>query len=72
MTLPCHVMVWSAEESATNEGVNMLLQKTPGYPTGTCAVLVNGSERSLVANLGTSPLIMVYICIGLAVIVTMI
>jgi len=42
------------EESATNEGVNMLLQKTPGYPTGTCAVLVNGSELSLVANLGAA------------------
>lgn len=42
------------EEAATNDGVNMLLQKTPGYPTGTCAVLINGGERSLIANLGAA------------------
>jgi len=29
-------------------------QKNPSVPTGTCAVLVNGGERSLVANLAAA------------------
>jgi adenosine kinase len=32
----------------------MVLQKTPGVATGTCAVLINGGERSLVANLAAA------------------
>ena len=32
----------------------MVLQKNPSVATGTCAVLINGGERSLVANLAAA------------------
>jgi adenosine kinase len=36
------------------DGVNVIYQKNPAVPTGTCAVLINGGERSLVANLAAA------------------
>lgn len=42
------------EKCATEDGVRVLYQKNPEVPTGTCAVLVNGGERSLVANLAAA------------------
>lgn len=37
-----------------DDGLRMVLQKTPGVATGTCAVLIHGGERSLVANLAAA------------------
>lgn len=37
-----------------DDGLRMVLQKTSGVATGTCAVLINGGERSLVANLAAA------------------
>jgi adenosine kinase len=34
--------------------VRVCYQKTQSVPTGTCAVLVNGGERSLIANLSAA------------------
>ena len=42
------------ESCALDDGVRVLLQKTPDTATGTCAVLINGGERSLVANLAAA------------------
>mmetsp|Transcript_31018 Transcript_31018/g.29625 ORF Transcript_31018/g.29625 Transcript_31018/m.29625 type:complete len:345 (-) Transcript_31018:89-1123(-) len=42
------------ERCAKEDGVLMSFQKTPEVATGTCAVLVNGGERSLVANLAAA------------------
>lgn len=42
------------ETCARNDGVLVHYQKTPGIATGTCAVLINGGERSLVANLAAA------------------
>lgn len=42
------------ETCASDDGVRVLLQKTPDVATGTCAVLINGGERSLVANLAAA------------------
>jgi adenosine kinase len=39
---------------ASEEGVLVHYQKSKDQPTGTCAVLVNGGERSLVANLAAA------------------
>eukprot|EP00937_MAST-01D_sp_MAST-1D-sp2_P004441 g4441.t1 len=41
-------------ESAQADGVNVHYMKDPEAATGTCAVLVNGGERSLVANLAAA------------------
>lgn len=42
------------ENCAKEDGVNVSYQKNPEAKTGTCAVLVNGGERSLVANLAAA------------------
>jgi len=42
------------ETCAMDDGVRVVLQKTPDIATGTCAVLINGGERSLVANLAAA------------------
>lgn len=42
------------EKCATEDGVRVIYQKNSEVPTGTCAVLVNGGERSLVANLAAA------------------
>jgi len=42
------------ESRALEDGVNVLYQRNPEVPTGTCAVLINGGERSLVANLAAA------------------
>ena len=42
------------EKCAQDDGVDVCYQKNPSVPTGTCAVLVNGGERSLVANLAAA------------------
>lgn len=42
------------EECATADGVLVHYQKNADVPTGTCAVLINGGERSLVANLAAA------------------
>eukprot|EP01031_Cornospumella_fuschlensis_P032203 gene32204-38948_t len=42
------------ERCAHEDGVNVLYQKNASAPTGTCAVLIHGGERSLVANLGAA------------------
>jgi adenosine kinase len=39
---------------ANADGVTTLYYESDKYPTGTCAVLVNGGERSLVANLAAA------------------
>lgn len=44
-------------DAAEKDGVRMLVEKTTGAPTGTCAVCVTGKERSLVANLAAANLI---------------
>jgi len=41
-------------EKATEAGVNMRPQVNEEYSTGTCAVLVTGTKRSLVANLAAA------------------
>lgn len=42
------------EESASKDGVLVNYMKNPTVATGTCAVLINGGERSLVANLAAA------------------
>ena len=42
------------KKSVTDSGVDPIYQTTPDHPTGTCAVLVNGKNRSLVANVGAA------------------
>lgn len=42
------------ESCAEDDGVKVIFQKTPDVATGTCAVLINGGERSLVANLAAA------------------
>jgi len=42
------------EKCAQDDGVDVCYQKNSSVPTGTCAVLVNGGERSLVANLAAA------------------
>lgn len=42
------------ERCAQEDGVKVLYQKNPDVATGTCAVLVHGGERSLVANLAAA------------------
>lgn len=42
------------ERCALQDGVRVVYQKNPEVPTGTCAVLINGRERSLIANLGAA------------------
>ncbi len=42
------------EKCASEEGVLVHYQKSTTTPTGTCAVLINGGERSLVANLAAA------------------
>jgi len=42
------------QKCATEEGVLVHYQKNKEVPTGTCAVLINGGERSLVANLSAA------------------
>jgi adenosine kinase len=42
------------ERCALQDGVRVIYQKNPEVPTGTCAVLINGRERSLIANLGAA------------------
>lgn len=44
----------STEKCAQEDGVRVIYQKNPDVPTGTCAVLVHGGERSLVANLAAA------------------
>ena len=44
----------STEKCAKEDGVLVSYQKNPDAATGTCAVLVNGGERSLVANLAAA------------------
>lgn len=42
------------EEEMTKDGVTPIYLKDEKTPTGTCAVLINGGERSLVANLAAA------------------
>lgn len=42
------------EKCASDDGVLVSYQKNETVPTGTCAVLLNGGERSLVANLAAA------------------
>lgn len=42
------------EERATEEGVNVQYQRSNANPTGTCAVLITGTQRSLCANLAAA------------------
>jgi adenosine kinase len=42
------------EQFAIEDGVKVHYQKNSETPTGTCAVLVNGGERSLVANIAAA------------------
>lgn len=42
------------EKCSTEDGVLSHYMKNPEVPTGTCAVLINGGERSLVANLAAA------------------
>jgi len=42
------------ERCAREDGVRVSYQKSTTVPTGTCAVLINGGERSLVANLAAA------------------
>mmetsp|Transcript_2521 Transcript_2521/g.4574 ORF Transcript_2521/g.4574 Transcript_2521/m.4574 type:complete len:345 (-) Transcript_2521:180-1214(-) len=42
------------EDSATKDGVLVNYMKNESVATGTCAVLINGGERSLVANLAAA------------------
>eukprot|EP00604_Paraphysomonas_vestita_P001614 CAMPEP_0174822316 /NCGR_PEP_ID=MMETSP1107-20130205/14955_1 /TAXON_ID=36770 /ORGANISM="Paraphysomonas vestita, Strain GFlagA" /LENGTH=268 /DNA_ID=CAMNT_0016040907 /DNA_START=159 /DNA_END=966 /DNA_ORIENTATION=+ len=42
------------ESCSTDDGVLVHYMKNPDVPTGTCAVLVHGGERSLVANLAAA------------------
>lgn len=42
------------ETCAKADGVKVCYQVTEGTPTGTCAVLIHGGERSLIANLAAA------------------
>jgi adenosine kinase len=42
------------ETRARNDGVNVIYQRKSDVSTGTCAVLITGSHRSLCANLGAA------------------
>lgn len=42
------------EEKATEAGVDVRYQRTDAQPTGTCAVLITGTHRSLCANLAAA------------------
>ena len=42
------------KKSASADGVNVLYQVNASTPTGTCAVLIKDSERSLIANLAAA------------------
>lgn len=42
------------DERATSNGVNVQYQRSTANPTGTCAVLVTGTQRSLCANLAAA------------------
>lgn len=42
------------EDKATTDGLNVKYQYTDQEPTGTCAVLITGKERSLCANLAAA------------------
>ncbi|XP_011870018.1 PREDICTED: adenosine kinase 2 isoform X2 [Vollenhovia emeryi] len=42
------------EDKATGDGLNVRYQYTDREPTGTCAVLITGKERSLCANLAAA------------------
>lgn len=42
------------ERCAMEDGVRVIYQKNTEVPTGTCAVLVHGGERSLIANLAAA------------------
>lgn len=42
------------EEAARKDGVNVQYQYTSKEPTGTCAVLITGTHRSLCANLAAA------------------
>lgn len=42
------------EDKATTDGLNVQYQYTDQEPTGTCAVLITGKERSLCANLAAA------------------
>ena len=42
------------EEAARGDGVNVQYMKQTAEPTGTCAVLVKGGERALIANLAAA------------------
>jgi adenosine kinase len=42
------------EKCATEDGVLVHYQKSSTVPTGTCAVLIHGGERSLIANLAAA------------------
>jgi adenosine kinase len=42
------------EKCALDDGVKVLYQKNGEVPTGTCAVLINNKERSLIANLSAA------------------
>jgi adenosine kinase len=53
MILFCFVCIIS-ERCAHEDGVNVLYQKHATVHTGTCAVLVHGGERSLIANLAAA------------------
>ncbi|KAH8312758.1 hypothetical protein KR044_012665 [Drosophila immigrans] len=44
------------DEKATADGLRVLFQQRAEAPTGTCACIINGSNRSLVANLGAAAL----------------
>lgn len=42
------------ERCASEDGVHVAYQKHSSTPTGTCAVLIHGGERSLIANLAAA------------------
>lgn len=42
------------KERATTDGLNVCYQYTDQEPTGTCAVLITGKNRSLCANLAAA------------------
>lgn len=42
------------EDKATRDGLNVRYQYTDQEPTGTCAVLITGKDRSLCANLAAA------------------
>lgn len=51
ITFPIFIHI---EKCAKEDGVDVCYQKTADTPTGTCAVLINGGERSLIANLSAA------------------